>query len=381
MGERLRAGVVGCGMVAQAMHLPSLRALGDRFEVAALCDLDAGLVERVADRHGIGRRFTAVEDLLGEPLDVLLVLSNGDHAPAVRAGLRAGLHVFVEKPICLGVDDGLRICDEAEAAGRRLMVGFMKRFDPAYVRACEVVASLGPLRLVTTTTLEAPFLPYIAHHRLLRGDGPPPATAEALRRERDATIATELPGGDALVREMYAGPLTQSLIHELDMLRGALGEPESVDHAQLRPGSVVTTMTFGGAPVVVSWADVGTGITSYRQSLSFSADSGRVTLDFPSPYLRHAPTRLRIETGAPGTASSAVSEEIVSYDEAFENELVEFHEAVTQGRSPRTAGRDGVRDIALARAVALSHLQQAPVQRPTEVVAPGGMLATEPRSA
>ena len=39
MPERLRVGVIGCGLIAQVMHLHYLRELADRFEIAALCDL------------------------------------------------------------------------------------------------------------------------------------------------------------------------------------------------------------------------------------------------------------------------------------------------------------------------------------------------------
>ena len=37
MARRLRVGVIGCGLIAQVMHLPYLRELSDRFEIAAAC--------------------------------------------------------------------------------------------------------------------------------------------------------------------------------------------------------------------------------------------------------------------------------------------------------------------------------------------------------
>ena len=48
--ERLRAGVIGVGAIAQIMHLPYLRELDDRFEIAALCDVDPVALEEVG-RH------------------------------------------------------------------------------------------------------------------------------------------------------------------------------------------------------------------------------------------------------------------------------------------------------------------------------------------
>jgi predicted dehydrogenase len=367
MPERLRAGVVGCGMVSQAMHLPSLRALSDRFEIAGLCDLDSGLLDAVGDGYGVAARFGSVEELVAQPLDALLVVASGDHAPPALAGLRAGLHVFVEKPLCLRVADGLELEQAARVHDRRLMVGFMKRYDPAFERACELLPTIGELRLVTTTTLEAPFRPYVEHHRLRGGRGVPAETALQLRRHTDEVLESVLPAADAATRSAYGGVLLHSLIHELDLLRGALGEPDSVDQAQIREHSVVIGMTFAGVPVVTSWADVGEGITRYQQRLCFAGTHGRITLEFPSPYLRHAPTRLLVESGAIGSQGSSVTDEIVSYEEAFERELIEFHDAVTGRREPRTGATDGIAGTALAEAIARVHAGGTPIAQPTKL--------------
>ena len=46
------------------------------------------------------------EDMLSEPLDAVLVLTSGSHAPVAVAAAHAGVHVFVEKPMCLNLDGG-----------------------------------------------------------------------------------------------------------------------------------------------------------------------------------------------------------------------------------------------------------------------------------
>ena len=54
---RVRLGVIGCGMIAQLMHLPYARQLNDRFEIAALCDSDQTVVESAGNRYGIEKRY------------------------------------------------------------------------------------------------------------------------------------------------------------------------------------------------------------------------------------------------------------------------------------------------------------------------------------
>ena len=53
---RVRVGVIGCGLIAQVMHLPHLRELSEEFEIAALCDLSRGTLDQVADAYGVRRR-------------------------------------------------------------------------------------------------------------------------------------------------------------------------------------------------------------------------------------------------------------------------------------------------------------------------------------
>ena len=169
MSTRLRVGVIGCGLIAQVMHLPHLRDLSDRFEIAALCDRDAGLLATVADRFGVHERYTEWQDLLAKaPLDAVLILTSGDHAPMIVAAAGAGLHILVEKPISHSTEQATAALAAVERAGVRLMVGYMKRFDPAYVRLAELVgAQRRDLRSVQVTTLESLGSPYVAHHGLV----------------------------------------------------------------------------------------------------------------------------------------------------------------------------------------------------------------------
>ena len=89
MADRTRVGVVGCGLIAQVMHLPYLVELSDRFEIAAVCDLREDVARACADRYGVPGVFTRWEDLLEDPLDAVLIATSGDHAPIAIAGRSA----------------------------------------------------------------------------------------------------------------------------------------------------------------------------------------------------------------------------------------------------------------------------------------------------
>jgi predicted dehydrogenase len=370
----LRVGVIGCGLIAQTMHLPLLRELSDRFEVGALCDISPGALEFCGERwFPEARRFHRFEDALSEPLDAVLVLTPGSHAPAATAAASAGMHAFVEKPVAVSVEEGLQMCEAADAAGVCLMAGYMKRFEPAYEELQRRVAALQALRLVRVTTLEAPMEPYLAHYPTYRPSDADPDLLAALAEDERGRVARAI-GSDAsadpVTYKAYRNVLLDCLVHEFNALRGALGEPSELSYAAVVGDAtgITTVLRFGEAECVQAWAELD-GVVRYEQELAFYADAERMTLSFPSPFLRNTPARLVAEGGAPGNISTWRTEHTTSYEEAFQRELVEFHEAVTAGREPRTPVRDGLRDVALCEAWVRCAREGGPVVEPSALEA------------
>ena len=105
-----------------------------------MCDLAEPTAEGCAARFGARAVYTDWRDMLGPDLDAVMVLTSGNHAPIAIAAAQAGMHVFVEKPMALSVADGLAMIEAAENAGVCLMVGTMKRYDPAYERLARAAA-------------------------------------------------------------------------------------------------------------------------------------------------------------------------------------------------------------------------------------------------
>ncbi len=354
MSDRARVGVIGCGLIAQVMHLPYLAELPDRFDVVAVCDLREDVAAGCAGRFRVPRVLSRWEELLDEPLDAVLIATSGDHAPIAIEAARAGMHVFVEKPMALSSSDGERIVEAARQAGVQLMVGTMKRYDPAYERLAELLPAVSDIRLIRVTTLESPFAPYVAHYPLIGLDSAASAPPAVIGAEERAALDAALGDVDDTTRWCYRWIMLDNLVHELNMLGGLLGAPDEIRFAHLSPRSVSIDMRFGAAECHLSWVDL-PGITRYRQEMSFYAPAERLTLELPSPFLRSMPSRLIIEEGEIGSAASWQREELISYEEAFKRELVEFSECIRTGREPRTSGEDGVRDMRVAEAVARTH--------------------------
>ncbi len=367
MTQRLRVGVIGCGVIAEVMHLPHLNDLNGLFELRAVCDISREKAEACARRYGAGAVYESWEDMLAtETLDAVLVLTSGSHAPAAIAAARAGVNVLVEKPMCITLDEGLAMQEAARDNGVQLMVGTMKRYDPAYERLLELLPDAGKLRLIRVTTLESPFQPYVEGYPMEPPmPGPPDIIAE-LQAADAHRLEQALPGADEQTRFCYRWMLLDNLVHELNALRGALGEPETVKYAELSPRVVNLSLVFGGVECHLSWVDL-PGMARYSQELAFYGLDRRLILTLPSPYLRGFPTQLAVEgAGAGGPAHSWRTVETVSYVEAFKRELIEFHAAISEQRPPRTDANDGLHDVALCHAIARAHLSGEPVHNPSE---------------
>ena len=373
MAGRLRVGVIGCGLIAQVMHLHYLRELSDRFEIAAVCDVSEEVRSACVREYAVPEQFSSWQELLTRRLDAVLVLTSGSHAPIAIAAAKAGIHALVEKPMCFSVAEGRAMIEAADGAGTVLMVGYNKRYDPAYVRLVEEARTLADLRLVRITTLESPIAPYVAQYNLRRGGPLAKSLAQSLQDDDDVRISAAVGDVDGLSRWAYRNVLLDSLVHEFNAMRGVMGEPDALEFASIRETGLTAIFRYGSAQCILAWVDL-PDIARYSMEFAFYSPERRVTLAFPSPFLRSMPTLFISEDGTPKSPRASRTEEVASYEESFKQELVHFHDCVTNGHRPTTSGADALHDIALCESVVAVHREGRARAHPSEPA-----MATSPR--
>ncbi|QCX80777.1 Inositol 2-dehydrogenase/D-chiro-inositol 3-dehydrogenase [Streptomyces sp. YIM 121038] len=354
--ERVRVGVIGCGTVAQIMHLPYLRSLSDQFEITALSDLSPGLLDALGERYGVPpeRRFTDHRALLDTDVDAVLVLSGGSHAPQVLAAVEAGKHVLVEKPLCFTLREADEIEAAADRAGVRLMVAYMKRYDPGFLYGKQLVSAIEEPRYAQINTLHPSEDQYISMHGVRRFDDVPRPVAERAHRAQEELLDEAVgPVSDAL-RFVYHDVFLGSMVHDVNALRALVGEPDGVLFTDIWPRdsrypSVTTVLSHpNGLRTSYTWTYLD-DVRDYFEEIAVLSPAQRVRIQFPSPFLKHWPTPVvaqHMEDGA------LVERRIqVSYDEAFREELRAFHSCVVDGTPPLTDVRDAREDIAVLQRV------------------------------
>jgi predicted dehydrogenase len=367
------------------MHLPTLAERPDLFRIAGLAEVSRATLDAVGDRYGVAFRTTDQRELIARAdVDAVLVLASGSHREAALAALGAGKHLFSEKPLGFSLAETEEIARAASRSRSVLMVGYHKRFDPAYRKAAELVRSLSDLRFVEVTVLHPDDGAYRTHHAVLPPRQPQPpspeevgnrALVEELRSKDYASCLESALGRRAPVELQVAVLLLyQSLVHDTNAVRGILGEPEAVVSAEVwRGGFAQTSLTRfpRDVRVAMSWISL-PGLKHYEERLRFVSPEARVTLVFPSPYLRHAPTPLTVERMDGGEL--VVEERTVSYEEAFRAELHHFRECVLEKREPETGVEDALGDARWIQAIAraLAARAGAPRARPAgRSAAPG----------
>jgi predicted dehydrogenase len=357
--EKLRVGVVGCGQIAQIMHLPYLREL-PQFELTAICDLSPQVVETVGERFNVPARYRDFTDLVTrDDVDAVAVLTM-EHAEVAVAAAEAGKHLFIEKPLAFSPAEADRIVAAVERAGVTAMVGYMKRYDPGYELGAARMQAIDGIILIRVHDFAGDFGVHAPLFTLVAADDLPPA----LLAEREAAIATierEALGADhAHLSDLY-NMLLMLASHDLAILRGAFGAACGVLYSDaVSPSQLLTVLDFGTGRRCVFEAGVGAQYLWWDEQMTAYGSDQVVEIAFPNPYVPYAPTVVTIRANEAG---SPVRKEIpASHDEAFRREWLHFYDCVRTGARPRTALTDGRDDVALA----VEMIRAIPVANPAK---------------
>lgn len=156
----VKIGVVGCGGVAQIIHLPILARLKEA-EISALCDIDIRKASIIANRFGVSNIYDDIEAMLTRhKLDAVFILTpNNMHLPMSFIALKHGAHLFIEKPAARNQKEAQRIAATAQKQGGQVMVGMHTRFrhDIRVIKEYVDNKSVGEAFFIKTEWLQGKF--------------------------------------------------------------------------------------------------------------------------------------------------------------------------------------------------------------------------------
>jgi len=149
--ERLRFCLIGAGR-AGMVHARNIAFNIKNAELTAIVDSDRKVAAEHGAELGVTNLYTDLDESLASGLfdAVVVVTPTYTHRDIVIRCAEARKHVFCEKPMSVRPEEALGMIDAVERSGVKLQIGFMRRFDPPFLRAREIIESgeLGEVMLI-----------------------------------------------------------------------------------------------------------------------------------------------------------------------------------------------------------------------------------------
>ena len=128
MSGKLRVGMIGTGGIARSVHFPGWQSC-PRAEIVACLDMDPARAQAAARDFNVPTVCTSLRELLAQDIDVVDICTpNYDHRKSALAALKAGKHVYCEKPMAMNSREGAAMVAAAKKAKRKLMIGLHNRY-------------------------------------------------------------------------------------------------------------------------------------------------------------------------------------------------------------------------------------------------------------
>lgn len=298
--------VIGCGLWGKNL----VRNFAELGALAALCDPDHPKAKSLASEYKVPS--LSEEEIFNNPqIDAVVVSSLAPlHVEHAERALKAGKHVYVEKPMALSTQDAQKLCDLAKTKNLVLMVGHILNYHPAFIALKEHLAELGPLKHIYANRLG---LGRFRHHESVLWD-----------------LAT------------HDVSLILSLTQEM---------PESVNATwqsyltPKKPASALLTLNFTGdltAHIHASW------ISPFKeQKLVVIGENGIAIFDDRKPWaekLQISTNCISIHEDNPVSNDTFKTRLIpIPESEPLRNECLHFLTCIQKEEEPLTSGLEGLR--------------------------------------
>jgi predicted dehydrogenase len=300
------AGVMGSNHARVARTVPGV-------VVSDIIDPDQERARALADHVG-ARACTSLDALQALPDAAIVAAPSRLHREVAEKLAGQGVHLLVEKPLALSVEDAMAVQSAAEGAGVVLAVGHVERFNPAVLELDRLVD--GPIHIEATRV--SPFSPRVNESVVLD------------MMIHDLDIVTSIVG--ARVAKIVAVAqsrltATQDLVHALlEFETGVTASIAASRIGQSKERSIVITQPDAVVTVDLVRQDI--TITKMHHA-EYTTESGRRYRQsgvVEIPFLEHRGEPLALEHA-------------------------DFFAAISEGRPPRVSGADGVEAVRLARRV------------------------------
>ncbi len=338
---------VGCGFVAQTIHIPNFRSLKD-CDFVALAEMREDLGRSVQQRFGIRKLYRSHEDIAADPE----IEAVGVSAPYALQGkiaedlVHAGKHVFMEKPMAVNVNRAERIV-AAQTRDARVFVAYMKRYDPGnillkqHLDAWRASGEAGPILFARNHGFGGNWT-YAADPNVVfenSGAAAPPAPQEC---------PDWLP---EKWHNAYLGYL-QQWTHNVNLLRFFLGEPGKSSQPVVRTVQLdsdgmtgVVVLEINGTRCVIESAY--SGYHAWEEHTQIYFKNGWLRTEAPPLMQKNVPATVELYQAAKNGQPPRLIREFANPQWSYREEAIAFLRCVRSGEPFPSSAEDTLQDVRL----------------------------------
>ncbi len=256
------------------------------------------------------------------------------HAPLLEKAIKAGKHVFIEKPAALTAPELKPLIELDRDNSKIVFVGYMRRFAPAFTALKERLPPRDEIRHVRIRDLIRESQFFVDQTRNIVKPTDVPAELIAEGRSKTQALLRIRHGRHRLPEQVRAYQVLTGLSsHSFSAMRELFGSPRGVAAARQHRGENVLVM-FDYGSFTALYEAVIHDVARFDAGIEVLTLNQHFKINYDTPYVRNLPTRLEITT----SDLHSTGTEIVGpfYEDAFRIELSAFHHAVTTGEKPKT---------------------------------------------
>lgn len=345
--KKVKLALIGCGGIAQLVHIPSIKKLKNA-ELVAVCDIYEDVVKEVAKKYGIGKWYTDYHEMFEkEEIDAVVNTTwHSAHAKVTIDSANAGKHVFVEKPMAVTIKECEEMIKACERNGVKLMIGFMKRFDPSLEWVKEEIdnKSLGEVFLVNSWYYDT-----VIHGDYVRG-----FIGEFIRPKK------YLHTRPTPIKDKHLEVLLSHGIHHADLLRWIAGDVKTVSSffREYNDGSYVSTSVLEYESGAMGYFQLaGLVADDWDEGLIVKGSEGSVKAYIRFPYFKW-----RSEVIVYFKNRNEYVSKVFPYRDMYFEELKHFINCIILDIEPKPNGYDGLKAQKLIYAIYKSAKEKSPVR-------------------
>ncbi len=332
--RKLGVGVLGVGEMGKR-HAENLRRQVPEARLVAIADASAECARQIAAELEVENWHGNLEAMLEQKdVDAVLIATPDKfHAQAVELSARAGKDVLCEKPLALNLADAHAALDAVSKSGRRLQVGFMRRYDPAYA---------GAMKRIEAGEIGVP----VIFKSIGRDQFEPPLASYQANINGMLFYANTIHDFD------LARWLMQDEVSSVNAYATTATRPEVAKYGDIVAGVVNLQFREGAIGNIESYAQA---VYGYDVRTEIVGSKGAIMVG----SLRQTPAVLLT---ARGGEQSLADHFLTRFADAYLAEVRDFVHNILHDRPPRVTGEDGLKSLAIAVAAEKSYLQGKSVE-------------------